>query len=163
MKHYIYVDQDGPLADFDSAVNNNVRGIWQDDPPEMFEKGFFRNLPVTRGAKDSIAELLSMQNVELYVLSKPTVKRPSDVGEFFCPSEKYEWLHEHFPELVSRTFLACDKGHIKAPSDATRFTLIDDYKEKWEPLFQGEFLHFDVRNDEMSWKSIMELIRQGHV
>jgi len=161
LKHCIYVDQDGPLADFDTAIDNNPRGVWTDDPPQMFEKGFFRNLPVTEGAKEAIEELMSIKTVELFILSKPTVKKPSDLGEFFCPSEKYEWLHEHFPELVRKTFLACDKGHINPPSPD--YTLIDDYLEKWEPLFQGEFIHFDVVKPKECWEKIMKSIREKHL
>jgi hypothetical protein len=43
---------DGPLADFERAMAN-LRGgqyIKEEDPPEMFVKGFFRSLPVTPGA-----------------------------------------------------------------------------------------------------------------
>lgn len=159
MKITGFLDQDGPLADFDTAVNNNPRGIWKDDPPEMFEKKFFRNLPVTAGAKDAVQEMIDM-GIELYVLTKPTIKK-LDKGLFYCPSEKYEWMAEHFPFLVRRMFLACDKAFIKPPTDG-EFFLVDDYPEKWGDTFQGDFFSFDVVEPKKSWEIIVADIKKRY-
>jgi 5'(3')-deoxyribonucleotidase len=143
MKTIIFCDMDGVLADFDAAIVHKD----MQDPPEMFVPGFFRNLAVTDGAKEAIAELLANPDYEIYIGSKMTSKAPN------CATEKVEWIKEHFPALLRNMVLCCDKkllrGHV----------LIDDDEERWGHAFVGTFIHFDHTNHAESWKKVVEILK----
>jgi len=146
IKRIGFVDMDGPMADFAKAIGN-TNYEWINDPPQMFEAGFYRNLPVVPGARDAISEILTFDHIDLHIASKPTVKKTR-----FCPSEKYEWIAENFPELLNKTFLTCDKGLLRGDF------IIDDL-DKWGDVFQGKFLKFIEPKPLESWAYIVEYLR----
>lgn len=139
-KRTVFLDMDGVLADFDGAITSGVD--W--DPPEMFEPGFFRNLKVMPGAKEAVAKLLANPDLEVYIGSKPTTKNLSSF------TEKAAWIEEHFPDLLKRIILVCDKKLLNGD------ILIDDDLKTWGHVFKGQFIHFDRHNSEESWKKIVE-------
>jgi 5'(3')-deoxyribonucleotidase len=67
-----------------------------------------------------------------------------------CASEKMEWIQEHFPALLRRMCLVCDKkllrGHV----------LVDDDAALWKKKFKGKFIHFDRNNPADSWRAVVE-------
>lgn len=136
----LYLDMDGVLADFRAGVGR-PNAEW--NPPEMYVKGFFRDLPLMAGAKDAVAELLKHNYLDVYIASKPTH------DNLWCATEKYQWLEEHFPMLLKKTFLACDKGHLNGDY------LIDDDLKQWGPKFKGTLLHFDEYKPVESWNRIL--------
>ena len=138
-KRIIYLDIDGVLADFDGAIINHI-----EDPPEMFVPGFFRNLAVMDGAKDGVRILLSNPNLDVYIGSKMTSKATN------CATEKMEWIREHFPPLLRRMVLVCDKGLLRG------HVLVDDDAKRWKKKFKGKFIHFDRNNPADSWRSVVE-------
>lgn len=142
----VFLDIDGVLADFDNALPPEQRrkpGVNNWDPPAMFEPGFFRGLPVMPGAKKAVASLLADPSIQLYVGSKPTTKALT------CPTEKYQWIGEHFPELLRRVCLVCDKGLLLGD------VLVDDDKDRWAESFIGTFIHFDRSRPEASWRRVL--------
>jgi 5'(3')-deoxyribonucleotidase len=143
---------DGVLANFDSAISRQ-RGepyVKVDDPPEMFVKGFFRNLPVMPGAAEGIHALLQMPKLALYIGFKFSNKNVNSA------TEKLEWLYEHFPKLARHCMLSCDKGLLRGDY------LIDDDR-KWEHQFQGKFLHFDPQSpSEQNWQKIVEYFKKKY-
>lgn len=141
-KKIVYCDMDGVLANFRKGVGRDDYGF---NPPEMFVKGFFRNLEPMPGAKEAMAALLKMDHIKVYILSKPTTKN------LHCASEKYEWINEHFPQLLKRMFLACDKSHLNGDY------LIDDDASRWGKTFRGKFLHFDEHHPEECWEAVVDL------
>jgi 5'(3')-deoxyribonucleotidase len=143
-KLIVYSDMDGVLANFRKGVG---RDDYDFDPPEMFVKGFFRNLEPMAGAKEAIDELLKMDHIKLYILSKPTTKN------LHCATEKYEWINEHFPKLLKRMFLACEKGHLNGDF------LIDDDANRWRKVFRGHFIHFDEFNSAQEWVKVVEFFK----
>lgn len=149
-KKILYLDQDGPLADFEIGIGREVghpeRGTWDKDPKPMYEKNFFRNLPVTAGAREAVETLLDMPWLDIYVATKPMI----DKRIYYSATEKFQWLDEHFPQLVHRTFLTCCKGHLNGDF------LIDDNSARWRPIFSGEFIYFDTTNPEKSWHDIVK-------
>ena len=96
MKLTVFIDMDGVLADFDSQIDPSYKF---NDPPEMFTEGFYRKLPVMDGAKEAITSMLSNPRLDLYIASKPTVKN------LHSTIEKYQWIQEHFPELLKKNVL----------------------------------------------------------
>ena len=141
MKKVVFLDMDGVLADF-SLSAGIPRGVWVDDPPCMFEPGFFKNLPIIPGAREAISKLLEIESLDLYIASKPSTRNPASA------SEKYEWIQQHFPELKKKMFLTCDKGLLRGDY------LIDDL-EKWGEDFQGDFLHFNGAQPEQEWDRLV--------
>jgi len=139
-KKIVFLDMDGVLADFDVMITSGV----DNDPPEMFVPGFFRNLPVIKGSKKAVETLLANKNLEIYIGSKVTSKATN------CATEKMEWIREHFPKLLRRMVLVCDKKLLNGDY------LIDDDYERWAKKFKGKFLHFKQENPKASWKRILK-------
>jgi len=142
----IYLDMDGVMADFDGALPPAQRrqpGKNNWDPPAMFEPGFFRGLPLMPGAKDGVAALLTDPNLDVYVGSKPTTKNT------LSATEKYQWIGEHFPGLLKKIVLVCDKGLLRGD------VLVDDDAERWQGKFVGEFIHFDRDRPAESWDLVV--------
>jgi 5'(3')-deoxyribonucleotidase len=132
-KLVVFIDMDGVLADFDSQIDPIYKFK---EPPQMFEKGFYRSLPVMDGAKEAIKTLLDCPYLNVYIASKPTIKN------LHSTVEKYEWIQEHFPELLSKIFLTCDKRLLKGD------ILIDDHK-RWSK-FDGSFVYFKNWNQALT-------------
>ena len=134
---------DGVLADFNKGVG---RPGFERNPPEMYEQYFFRNLPVMEGAKEAVAQLLEHKDIDLYIASKP------DSINLWCATEKFQWIQEHFPALLKKIFLTCDKGHLNGD-----FLIDDDFKQ-WGNKFKGNLLVFDENNPKESWARILEAL-----
>ena len=145
MKKIVFLDMDGPLANFNAGVG---RENFEPDPPEMFVKGFFRSLPVVPGAREAVTQLLQIDSLDLYIGSKHTT------SNFNCASEKVEWIAAEFPELLKKMLLICDKTLLKGDY------LIDD-DLRWKG-FDGLFIHFDPKNPEKSWGEIVEFMKSNH-
>jgi len=148
-KKIVFLDMDGVLANFKLGLGRPLVGSlerpnWEQDPPEMYNQYFFRNLPVMAGAKEGVARLLANEGIEVYIASKPTSEN------LWCASEKFEWIKEHFPALLKRMILVCDKSLLLGDY------LIDDDHHTWGHKFNGEFLHFNEDDPLASWKEINE-------
>jgi len=142
MKKIIFLDMDGVLADFDGALEKRIH-----DPPEMFVPGFYRNLKVMPGAHEAVAKLLASPLLEVYIGSKPTT------GNLYSTVEKYQWVAMHFPRLLKRIVLTCDKTLLRGDY------LVDDDYERWEGKFVGNFIRFNRDRPEESWNRVLEELR----
>jgi 5'(3')-deoxyribonucleotidase len=145
----VLTDMDGVLADFDRRMRELRGGYWDRmvDPPEMFEPGFFRGLPIVPGAKEGIARLLAAKDrIKLYVATKP-------VRNAHCPGEKILWIEEHFPELHQHIILTCDKGILHGD-----YLIDDDWDGRWEKVFRGKMIKFHTHDAENSWRKATQEI-----
>ena len=142
MKKLLFIDLDGVLADFRKGIG---RPNYEADPPEMFLPGFYRNLPLMPFAKECLPKLLAIPTINVYIASKITTKT------LYCATDKLLWVQEHFPTLLKKTHLTCDKGHLLGDY------LIDDDIKRWGKKFTGEFIHFDELNPKESWDYILNL------
>ena len=141
-KHVVFLDMDGVLADFDGAISVHMQ-----DPPEMFEPGFFRNLKVMPGAKEGVQALLDNPRLKVYIGTKHTTKTDHS------PSEKVAWVREHFPSLLKKMFIVTDKHLLRGD-----FLIDDDLRWK---KFPGKFIHFDKTNPESEWKRIVQYFKDN--
>lgn len=141
-KTILFLDMDGPLADFDGSITSGIKN----DPPEMFVPGFFRNLKVVEGAKEAVDRIFADGRFYVYIGSKPTYKNT------LCATEKMDWIAEHFPMLKKRIVLVCDKKLLRGD------ILIDDDFKRWGHKFQGQFIHFDVTDPVKSWAEALATI-----
>jgi 5'(3')-deoxyribonucleotidase len=135
----VFLDLDGVLADFEGSLKEIVK-----DPPEMFVKGFFRNLEPHKGAKEFVDWALKQSHFKLYIATKPSTKN------LWSTIEKYKWVQEHFPYLLKRIMLTCDKGLLLGD------ILVDDDIKQWGKKFKGEFFHFDKDDPKKSWIKLTE-------
>lgn len=126
----LLLDMDGPLADFDAAgyarcaalgltidshLHERTARYFTDHMPHRHERdaarqfieaaGWFRDLPVTAGAKEGVAELIAA-DVDVWVCTKPLERNPT------CRDDKGAWLAEHFPMLEDKLIIAPDKSLI---------------------------------------------------
>jgi 5'(3')-deoxyribonucleotidase len=115
----------------------------------MYEKGFFRNLPLMVGAKETIEHLINDHHLDVHIASKP-------IPNGFCPSEKFEWVAEHLPALLKKTHLVQDKGLLLGDY------LVDD-DLRWKPRFRGHMFHFNSDKPQDCWKSILEYMKKYRV
>jgi 5'-nucleotidase len=117
----------------------------------LFEKGFFRDIPVMADAQEVIKKL--HEKYEIFVVSA--------ANEFpLSLSEKLEWLEEYFPFIGWKYTVFC--GHkymVKADY------LIDDQPRNLA-TFEGKGLLFDAPHNQditdfqrvHSWKEIEKLL-----
>lgn len=137
-KPILFIDLDEVLADFSKAAPEL-------GPAEMYVPGFFADLDVVPGAKLAVRQLYRSGKFDIQILSVPV----SDSPESY--TEKARWVATHFPYLLNKINLTQDKGLFKGDY------LIDD-NLKWQNVFGGEFLHFDVNNPCQSWKKMVKYL-----
>lgn len=148
-KRVVFLDMDGVLADFDNEIAPENKQL-PEDPPEMFVPGFFRRLKVMPGAKESVKILTDCPDLDVYVGSKPTTKMTSSA------TEKYDWVEEHFPQLLRKIVLVCNKALLRGD------VLVDDDAKKWGNVFVGQFIHFDHDRPEESWARVLNQLGLGY-
>lgn len=157
-KYVVLLDQDGPLAEFDTkywdfcqemGLTMNITSLQDPGRARFMENNildkkhrqvarkfietghnrWFRDLPVTPGAKEGVAELLADDRIDLWVCTKPMEKNST------CRDDKAAWIAEHFPELVKKIILAPDKslvrGHVLL-DDAPRIDWLR--RAEWEAV-----------------------------
>jgi 5'-nucleotidase len=119
----IYLDMDGVLADFFGGLGRIISP--EEDPEEIYRKGFYLNLPVMKGAQEFVRKLED-KGFNVYIASKPLRSQ-------YCASEKFIWIAKHFPTLYRKIILTCDKTLLKGD------ILIDDQPHKWKG-FEGSVI-----------------------
>jgi 5'-nucleotidase len=76
--------------------------------------GFYRNLPLMRGAAEAVTDLMS-EGFDVYICTSPLVQYRN------CVLEKYEWVEEHLGSaFTERVILTRDKTLVRGD------VLIDD-------------------------------------
>ena len=97
MKKLLYIDLDGVVADFVSAMNAHpLRHTppYHEDPDTI--PGLFRNLEPLKDAVDSVNKLLDSKKYEVYFLST------APCGNTSAWSDKRIWLEEQFGDKINR-------------------------------------------------------------
>lgn len=94
---------------------------------QLFQPGFFREIPVMEGAQEVIRDL--MERYEIFIATA-AMEYPHSF------SEKYEWIREHLPFFPDHNIVFCgDKSIIRADF------LIDDSPRHFE-RFVGQGILF---------------------
>ena len=100
--------------------------------PNLFKKGFFRDLPVMENSQEVLREL--NERFDIYIVTAAMEFRNSF-------EDKYDWLQEHFPFLPWKNFVFCgDKSIIKTD------WLIDDHVHNLE-TFIGTSIVFTASHN----------------
>lgn len=150
----LHFDMDGVLVDFAGAIpyppdRITESGRWWDDPKEMREKGFFRNLSLMPGAKECIEHLIKDHHLDIHIASKPLTNA-------FCASEKFEWVEQHLPALIKKTHLIQDKGLLVGDY------LVDD-DLRWKDRFKGHMFVFNSEKPRESFKTVLDYMTRYRI
>lgn len=115
------------------------------------EKGFYRNLPVMPGAKESLADIQNncLDFIDPFICTAPELE--SD--ELCCHTEKVQYVQEHFGDFwARRTILTKDKTLVYGNY------LIDDkpvinglLQPTWEQIHYAQPYNKYVRDVEFTW------------
>lgn len=141
-KKIVYLDMDGVLADFDGACTSGYT-FFENKPVEMLVAGFYRNLKVMPGAREAVTKLLADDRYDVWIGTKPST------NNLYCATEKMLWIQEHFPELIRKTMIVCDKGLLRGDY------LIDD-DVKWGGRFKGKMFLFQNKNPKKAWEKVLQ-------
>ena len=142
----IYLDQDGPLADFQGAAN---AAGWEPKFAKM-QRGFYRSLPLTPGARQAVEELLGFQHLHVFVATKIPDRNPH------AATEKILWLQEHLPGMGERIIITPNKACIGTIDDY----LVDDRAHKADAsFFPGTFIHYGSAAFP-DWEAVMKRLRR---
>jgi 5'-nucleotidase len=135
----ILLDQDNVLADFEAGFRQAWIACHPEIPPveeaerKSFQvredypsdlrpavdailqsRGFYRNLPLMRGARQAVTDLLA-EGFDIYICTSPLTQYQN------CVLEKYEWVEEYLgSEFTKRVILTRDKTLVRGD------VLIDD-------------------------------------
>lgn len=134
MKNYkskpiLYVDMDEVLVNFCSHPSLKLWDRTQQNPPEMYEPGFFESLRPLPGAISSVTRLINENEWDIYILTQPVAKSPVSY------MEKANWICKWLPDLRDKIILTQNKSLNIGD------VLVDD-NEKWGKVFAGKFILF---------------------
>lgn len=151
----LFIDMDNVLADFEKSPFFKGREEVKINPSEMYEQFFFETLPPIKGALSAVRELLSIEGVEIQILTQPVKET------HYSYSEKVAWISKWFPELLGKITLTQDKSLLSGKGRV----LIDDNFKKWKPSWEehgGEFIWFDYDSIDHSliWVEIVKKVRE---
>jgi 5'(3')-deoxyribonucleotidase len=132
-KPILFIDMDNVIADFSNSSNLKHHDELFHSPPEMFEEGFFENLPVVEGALWALRVL--QKKYDIHILTKPVAIT------HYSHSEKSAWIWKWFPYLGNKVHMSQNKEFLSAPNRI----LIDDSQREWSDKWVangGKFVHF---------------------
>ena len=144
-KKILYIDMDGVLADFDSAVaklspevREQYRGHLDDVP------GLFLQMDPIPGAIDAALQLA--ERFDTYILSTAPWNNPSSWAD------KVTWIQRHLGKpYEKRLILSHHKDLLKGDF------LIDDRPKHGADSFEGKWIQFGSK-EYPHWKSILEYL-----
>ena len=141
-KKIIYVDMDHTLCDFSTSYLKYKKDFPDIEYPHSLP-GFFSGLAPMPNAIEVFQWLANLNNVDLYILTAPSVRNPSSY------TEKRLWVEEHLGmESAYKLIISPNKGLNLG------HYLIDDHIEgKGQENFQGKLLQFGS-SEYSDWKSI---------
>lgn len=122
-KRKIYYDMDNTLALF------SIKGEEGQALEQMFEEGYFANLPVMHMAITTLYTLMR-DGHEVFILS-------ACVNSPYCKNDKIKWLEKHFDFIPKENIILCEVGENKAEiiGNVENALLVDDYHKnlvEWE-------------------------------
>lgn len=107
--------------------------------------GFFEDLKPIERAVDSVNELRSRSELDVYILTALSTRN------IHSYSEKRFWVEKHFDyEFTEKLIICSNKGLLKGSY------LIDDYiNGKGQENFEGQLIHFGGTRYP-NWDAVME-------
>lgn len=139
----VYIDMDGVLCDFETAFIRD-KALFTDTAYPQSRQGFYLNLSLILGAQDAMNVLLTVDNIDPFILTAPSIYNPLSY------TEKRLWVENHLGfEWVKRLIISPDKSLLKGD------VLIDDHDSgRGQEQFEGRLLHFGSEAYP-DWKSVL--------
>ena len=119
----LFYDMDNTIALFSHKNNPNIA------LERMFEKGYFRNLPIMPNTMETLSGL-QWEGHDVYILS-------ACIDTPYCKTEKQQWLSHYLPFIPKENIILCEIGQNKAEivGNVKNCILVDDYHKnliEWE-------------------------------
>ena len=143
----LYIDLDGVIADFISAMNAHPlrnESPYNKDPDTI--PGLFRNLKPIESAISSVEKLLQSQKYEVYFLSTAPWDNPS------AWIDKRLWLEEQFGEKINRKLIITHRKDLVKGD-----ILIDDRPNNGAKDFEGELIKFGS-TEYPNWNAVLDYL-----
>lgn len=145
-KKVLLIDMDEVLADFSGFFRSRDYKKYKYNPPEMYEKDFFKDLIPVRGSLEAIRRLIQSEKFDIWICTQPVSVSPLSY------MEKAQWIWSWLPELGHKIIMTQDKNMVKCDY------LIDD-NTKWGVDCSGEFIHFKTdEHPKKMWRDIVEYL-----
>ena len=128
----LFIDLDGVVADFVSAMNTHPKKEISpyDEHPDTIPH-IFRDLKPIKGAIKAVNMLLDATNYNVYFLSTAPWDNPS------AWTDKRLWIEEQFGEKINRKLILTHRKDLVKGD-----ILIDDRPNNGAKNFDGEWIHF---------------------
>ena len=148
MKKILFIDIDGVIADFITAMHSHpLREIPPYDVHPDTIPGIFRNLNPIIGAIEAVKILFDSNQYEVYFLSTAPWNNPS------AWTDKRLWLEDQFGNSVNRRLILTHrKDFLKGD------ILIDDRPNNGAKDFEGTWIHFGTE-EFPDWRSILKYLQ----
>lgn len=150
-KKVLYVDMDGVLADFVSAIKNHTKKdqpLYKEHPDQI--PNLFRHLKPIEGAISAVNELLNSNCYDLYFLSTAPWHNPT------AWMDKRLWLEDHFGDCINRRLILTHRKDLVKGD-----ILIDDRPNNGAKDFDGEWIQFG-QAPFFSWKEVLEYLSNNN-
>lgn len=143
----LYIDLDGVVADFVSAMNTHPKkdiALYIEHPDTI--PHIFRDLKPIKGAIEAVNMLLDATNYNVYFLSTAPWDNPS------AWTDKRLWIEEQFGNKINRRLILTHrKDFVKGD------ILIDDRPNNGAKDFEGELIAFG--SDEYpNWDAVLRYL-----
>lgn len=147
MRKLLYIDLDGVIADFISAMHSHPlrKTPPYDEHPDTIPN-IFRNLEPIEGAIASVNQLLESEKYEVYFLSTAPWNNPS------AWTDKRLWLEEQFGDVINRKLILTHRKDLVKGD-----ILIDDRPNNGAKDFEGEWIHFGS-DDYPDWNMVLNYL-----
>ena len=145
-----YVDMDDTLCDYSGAFARAKAQQPAIAYPQS-QYGFFRNLDPLPGALASIQYFEGHPDLEVYILTAPSIYNP------LCYTEKRIWVEQYLGmEMVKRLIISPNKGLNKGDY------LIDDHTSgRGQEIFSGQLIQFGS-HEFPDWKTIRSYFAENY-
>lgn len=143
-KKVLFIDMDGVLADFDSAITE-----WFELHPNLKQKyianvdhipGIFRDLKPIKDSMEAIQKLHQSDKYDMFIATTAPWGNPASA------TDKRYWIEKHFGDLFHKKMLITHRKDMLKGD-----ILIDDREKNGAKDFDGEFIHFGWNYMEQKW------------
>jgi len=141
-KQILYLDMDGPMVDFDSAVGHCVTE--EEKEYLMSQPGFFENLPPTKGAIEAINWII--QYFETFIATTTPWDTP------LASTEKRLWVDKHLPRYFYKRIVTTHFKNLLIGD-----YLIDDRAKNGAAQFSGDWIQYGS-TEFPNWQVIIDYL-----
>ncbi|MCL7765432.1 hypothetical protein MPF19_18590 [Polaribacter sp. Z014] len=144
-KKILYVDMDGVLVDFQSAINQlseETKHAYENRLDEV--PGIFSLMKPTKNGIEAITELYKYY--EIYILSTPPWNNPS------AWTDKLQWVQKYLPKIGHKRLILSHHKHLNKGD-----YLIDDRRANGVSKFEGKHIFYG-KGEFKNWMTVYKFL-----